>query len=70
MKRMLLIFWMVQTALGAVAQTREPGAALSPAEFECLYEYRVTHPTSATDVSTTILQIGRDGSCFMDYTAF
>lgn len=67
---MLLIFWMVQAALGTVAQTREPGAALSPAEFECLYEYRVTHPTSATDVSTTILQIGRDGSCFMDYTAY
>ena len=41
-----------------------------PTDYECLYEYRVTNSKSITDTYTTILQIGRDCSCFMDYTAF
>ncbi len=41
-----------------------------PTDYECLYEYKVTNSKSITDTYTTILQIGRDCSCFMDYTAF
>ena len=41
-----------------------------PTDYECLYEYKVTTSKSITDTYTTILQIGRDCSCFMDYTAF
>ena len=41
-----------------------------PTDYECLYEYKVTNSKSMTDTYTTILQIGRDCSCFMDYTAF
>ena len=39
-------------------------------DYECLYEYKVTNSKSITDTYTTILQIGRDCSSFMDYTAF
>ena len=41
-----------------------------PSSYECLYEYKVKNPKSTTDTYTTILQIGRNCSCFMDYSAF
>ena len=41
-----------------------------PSSYECLYEYEVKNSKSTTDTYTTILQIGRNCSCFMDYSAF
>ena len=70
MKQISLILLIVQYAMYAIAQSNENKASLSQSEFECLYEYKVTNSKSITDTYTTILQIGRDCSCFMDYTAF
>lgn len=70
MKQIGLILLVVQYAMCAVAQSNENKASLSQSEFECIYEYKVTNSKSITDTYTTILQIGRDCSCFMDYTAF
>lgn len=70
MKQISLILLIVQYAMYAIAQSNENKASLSQSEFECLYEYKVTNSKSITDTYTTILQIGHDCSCFMDYTAF
>lgn len=70
MKQIGLILLVVQYAMCAVAQSNENKASLSQSKFECIYEYKVTNSKSITDTYTTILQIGRDCSCFMDYTAF
>lgn len=70
MKQIGLILLIAQYAMCAIAQSNEDKAAVPQSEFECLYEYKVTNTKSVTDTYTTILQIGRDCSCFMDYTTF
>lgn len=63
-------FLILSAGLGLSLSLSAQQSNTFPTDYECLYEYKVTNSKSITDTYTTILQIGRDCSCFMDYTAF
>lgn len=63
-------FLILSAGLGLSLSLSAQQSNTFPTDYECLYEYKVTNSKSITDTYTTILQIGRDCSCFIDYTAF
>ena len=63
-------FLILSASLGLSLSLSAQQSNTFPTDYECLYEYKVTNSRFITDTYTTILQIGRDCSCFMDYTAF
>lgn len=70
MKKYCLFLAAIAVGMAANAQKGNEKANSVQADFECLYEYRVTNLKGDADTYTAILQIGRSYACFKDYTAF
>lgn len=60
---LILFLGMTPTIMGQNSST-------SVDEYECIYEYQVKNNKGSSDVTSTILQIGRNIAMFSDYTAF
>lgn len=60
---LILFLGMTPTIMGQNSST-------SVDEYECIYEYQVKNDKGSSDVTSTILQIGRNIAMFSDYTAF
>lgn len=60
---LILFLGMTPTIMGQNSST-------SVDEYECIYEYQVKNDKGSSDVTSTILQIGRNVAMFSDYTAF
>ena len=54
----------------ALVQVHRHLGSTSVDEYECIYEYQVKNDKGSSDVTSTILQIGRNIAMFSDYTAF
>lgn len=56
--------------LGMTPTIMGQNSSTSVDEYECIYEYQVKNDKGSSDVTSTILQIGRNVAMFSDYTAF
>lgn len=57
-------------ATAATGQKKSSTPLITPADYECLYEYKVKSVKGPVDAYATILQIGKNCARFMDYTAY
>ena len=67
MKKIVLLI----TAICLTSETYgQKTSSSSVDEYECIYEYQMKNDKGSSDVTSTILQIGRNSAMFSDYTAF
>lgn len=67
MKKIVLLI----TAICLTSETfGQKTSSSSVDEYECIYEYQMKNDKGSSDVTSTILQIGRNAAMFSDYTAF